>query len=175
MPLVFPPDPLVVKLPHAKARKAFDVAVDRQFCNAADGLHDRYSAHALGDQLLLHIAGALVECALASHLSIPWPHKLNDFDAPDVGPYQARGAKLGARITTSQPHLLLHDADSSDDVFVAGYAESATSVVLSGWCYGREGKQKKYWRERVAGRPCYWVPRHKLNDLRSLPSLKVTQ
>jgi len=40
---------------------------------------------------------------------------------------------------------------------------------IIGWCYGTEGKCKKYWANLGRGKPCFAVPGSRLRPMKTLP------
>ena len=133
----------------------------RQIQNLAKGRQDEYDAPQ--DQgWEFHIQGACGEKAAAKDLGVYWSGNLGDLKADDVGPFQVRTASGHGY------HLLLHkkDQDEKKYILVTG---TAPRFRLVGWCYGKEGKLKKYWWDKSkTKRPAYFVPQTALHPIESL-------
>lgn len=136
------------------------VGIMRQVKNLKDGRQDRYGA-SVEDGWTLHIEGACGEQAVAKHLGMYWSGNLGNLKAADVGSLQVR--------TRSRHNydLLLHrtDADESAWVLVTG---AAPRFSLRGWCFGREGKDEKFWKDPAGGRPAFFVPQSVLRPMSEL-------
>lgn len=122
--------------------------VQRQVENLAKNRTPKYGAGRWLDWQLA-IDGCLGECALAKYLGIFWSGK-GRFAGLDVGRYQVRTSQTG-------PDLLLHPDDQDNHIFwlVVGLNGE---YEIRGWIEARIGKDKKYWRDPVGGRGCYFVP-----------------
>lgn len=107
--------------------------------------------------------GAIGEMAVAKMLGIYWSGAF-EVGALDVGRVEVRTSCLGL----TSGHLLLHRDDSSKKIYV--YVRMGASRVLAvvGWIYGHEGKQRKFWDDKVGGRPCFFVPERVLHPVKSL-------
>jgi hypothetical protein len=162
--------PIRVRLTEKEQREAAQNGHDRQGQSIGAGLKDRYGASP-EDGLGLHLLGALGERAAAKGLGIPWMPTVNTFKKPDVGPYQVRTA------SRHYYDLRLHKRDADDEIFLL-VTEQHGVYILQGWLWGREGKQQRYMKEYVRGRPAYFVPRRDLHrcDLPiTLPNVRWVQ
>lgn len=102
----------------------------------------------------LQIEGAMSEYALAKYLNVHW-EGVGFPDADDVG-------NEDVRVTTHEHGcLILHDRDKDDKKYWLLIGQNG-EYEIKGYIYGRDGKQKKYWAEKVPGRPCYFVPQNEL-------------
>jgi hypothetical protein len=98
----------------------------------------------------LQIEGAMSEYALAKYLNVHW-EGVGFPDADDVG-------NEDVRVTTHESGcLILHDRDKDDKKYWLLIGQNG-EYEIKGYIFGRDGKQKKYWKEKVPGRPCYFVP-----------------
>lgn len=98
----------------------------------------------------LQIEGAMSEYALAKYLNVHW-EGVGFPDADDVG-------NEDVRVTTHENGcLILHDRDKDDKKYWLLIGQNG-EYEIKGYIFGRDGKQKKYWKEKVPGRPCYFVP-----------------
>lgn len=108
------------------------------------------------------IEAAIAEAAVAFVRDMFW--LTGSIGAPDVGDnIQVRSCD------TVTGHLLLHDSDPDKAPFylVTNPDPNGMKRRVIGWLYGWEGKnKKKYWKEKVEGRPCYWVPQEALTRIR---------
>lgn len=105
--------------------------------------------------------GALGEMALAKHLGFYWSGNIGNVKAPDVGPYEVRTAG------EHWHHLLLHPTDKDDRPYVLVTGKDGR-YRLQGWILGRDGKQQRWWKEKVNGRPCFFVPQSALQPIDTL-------
>ena len=89
----------------------------------------------------LQIEGAMSEYALAKYLNVHW-EGVGFPDADDVG-------NEDVRVT---PHengcLILHDRDKDDKKYWLLIGQNG-EYEIKGYIFGRDGKQKKYWQEKV--------------------------
>lgn len=75
----------------------------------------------------------------------------------DVGRIQVRTTKL------REPHLICHDRDPDDAVFVLVSRKAKNHFRVEGWLFGREAKDKQWWGDKFnKKRPAYFVPEHVL-------------
>lgn len=112
------------------------------------------------NDLLIDIHGCAGEIAVAKYFNrywtTPFADKL-DKTAPDVGhtiqvrtnPYYPNG------------HLLMHPSDRDDQWFILVLGTMPT-VKIAGGIWGQDAKQDKWWKEKVKGRACYFVPQSAL-------------
>jgi hypothetical protein len=116
----------------------------------------------------IHVTGAASEIAVAKALNRYWSNPFSD--APELSKTAADvGERIQVRGTKYQNgSLLLHPQDVDDHWFVLVVGELPNLNVVGG-ILGKDGKQQRWWQERVKGRPCYFVPQHALvstEDLR---------
>ena len=102
----------------------------------------------------LQIEGAMSEYALAKYLNVHW-EGVGFPDADDVG-------NEDVRVTSHENGcLILHDRDKDDKKYWLLIGQNG-EYEIKGYIFGRDGKQKKYWQEKVKGRPCYFIPQYDL-------------
>jgi len=116
------------------------------------------------------VTGYLGELALAKCVGIDWPqpHTL-EWDGKKKGDVILSNGRILEARTTEQPnhtHLLGHrdDHDLRYYVLVIPVEGTPFTFDVEGYMIGHEMKNEKYWNERVAGRPCFWVPRNELEE-----------
>ena len=102
----------------------------------------------------MQIEGALSEYALSKYLGIYW-EGVGIIDGDDVGDQDVR--------VTEYDHgsLILHPRDADDKKFWLLTGKNGT-YTIQGHILGKDGKQDKYWKEKVAGRPAFFVPQSDL-------------
>jgi hypothetical protein len=114
------------------------------------------------DAEMLDIRGAVGEAIVAKHLGVYWLG-VGVFRGDDVGSYQVRATGW------SNGALLLHDDDKDDQPYISVYVCEGAGTIL-GWLYGRDGKDKKYWRDPTKkDRWAYFVPTSELRSIAELP------
>lgn len=102
------------------------------------------------------VEGACGEMALAKLLGVFWSGAVGNLDAADVGHLQVR--------TTALPKgsLILHPTDADDEIFILMIG-TAPAFQAVGWCFGREGKQQRFWHDPTGkGRWAFFVPQRLL-------------
>lgn len=154
-----------VFLTRAQLAAADTIARTRQNENIAAGLKDSYGARAAA-ALELHLIGARCEAAFAKYMRLP--HVKGERKDHDVGRYQVRGR------TRTSYDLILHKSDPDDDPFVLVIGPTVWLAHgwlfdIYGWIYGREGKQPQWWGDPAGGRPAFFVPKHVLRPIETLP------
>lgn len=162
--LVPPAEPhaLTVDLDEGDMRHAASVAIERQIYNLfRPGLKNTYQAPP-EQAWAFHIQGALGEKAVARYYGLPWPERIGDYHARDVGGLQVRSTSL------EDGCLIVHDRDKNDDPFIL-VTGSGPRFCLRGWLLGYEAKQPFYMRSGVR-HGAYFVP---IEDLRPMASLEV--
>lgn len=115
-----------------------------------------------GDGWGVHIEGACGEMAWARVSDRYWnPVVKNPYALPgDVGDVQIRASKKDSA------HLLLHESDPDDALFVLVTGE-APHFRIVGEILGREGKRQEWFGDPYGtNRPCFWVPQSALRGSR---------
>ena len=127
--------------------------VMRQVQNVAKGERPAHGAGDLNDWQL-HIEGALGEAAMAKYLNRYWSGK-GIMRGPDVDNFDVR--------TRSQHsyELILHERDPDDRFFWLVTGKNG-KYQIHGGIFGKDGKQREYWKDPAGGRPAYFVPQNKL-------------
>ena len=144
-----------VSLSYAEILQGAMVGVMRQIQNLKAGrTHAHRAAPDKGWQM--HLEGALGEMALAKHLDV-YVGGTGVLRGPDVGDCDVR-TTAGA-----DNRLILHPDDPDDRVFWL-LTGSNGRYEVRGNILGAEGKQQKWWKDPVDGRPAYFVPQGELND-----------
>ena len=124
--------------------------------------------------LQMSIMGAIGELAFAKFLGEFWSGNMSDYKAKDVNGYQIRTTLTWAKNYS----LILHPADSDDDIFVALAVDPSTyrQVEMRGWCRGREGKRDVFWRDDTTiekplrkGGDAFFVKQVALHPMSDLP------
>jgi len=123
---------------------------------------DKYGANSLLNGWQLCNGGVVAEYVVAKRYGLFYNGAIGNFKAKDVGGLQVRS-------TTYQTGcLLLHDEDKDEDIFILVVQRTLKHFCIVGWCYGYEGKIQKNWKEKVKGRPCYFVEQKDLRDMDTL-------
>lgn len=124
-----------------------------------------------GSSIGRDVQGAQAELAASKMLDLPWDGTWLPVSLWDSWKHQGTDVSgLEIRSTTlSIGRLILHKSDKDHAPYLLIIA-NANKFTLSGWCYGADGKQSKYWRENVP-RPCYMVPQGDLKNIESLTEI----
>lgn len=103
------------------------------------------------------VAGAMAELAFAKGTGRYWSPSLDGADAGgDVG-------EIGVRSSAREDAcLILHPGDDPHRYY-ALVTGRAPTLTVRGWLNGWEAQQDRFWREKVAGRPAFFVPQDKLH------------
>ena len=122
-----------------------------------------------GNSLTRDIEGAEGEIAVAVALGLDTPVEstaalsISMWDKWKLTPAATDLPGIDVRCTTyANGRLLLDYKDKADRPYVLVIKQHPNRFTIAGWCYGREGKQRKYWNDHLP-RPCYAVPQ---SDLR---------
>jgi hypothetical protein len=150
----------VVDLEPGEFLHACLVGCTREIDNLRAKRQDRYGAEA-SDGWCKHVQGACGEKVLAKYLGRYWTGSLGNLQARDVAGYQVRAS---ARWDAS---LILHDGDADEHTFVL-VTGSGPRFCLRGWIVGRDGKQRRWWKDPQGGRPGYFVPQSALQLMSKL-------
>jgi hypothetical protein len=130
-------------------------------------LPDHYNFQ--GNPKATHIDGALYEMVWAKWLGYAWGDPYGCYRChPDYGAAEVRGSDWN-----DQASLFVHPGND-DESFYPLITRSPVDLRhyrVRGFLWGHEAKQPEYWREPVAGRPVYQVPRAGINT--NLYALKV--
>ena len=153
-------DKIEIVLTWAEVMIGGTVGIMRQVKNLKDGREDRYGAPK-DKGWTLHIDGACGEQALAKHLKMYWSGNLGNFRAADVGSLQVRTTQY------HNGHLLLHDDDKDDDIFVL-MTGLVPALRIRGWCFAKEGKMDDFKKDPLGGREAYFVPQEILRPMATL-------
>ena len=160
---------MIVHLDEKEMAMAKNVAAMRnesqRNANRADGL-------VKGDSLGRDIQGATSELAVSKGLMLPWDGKFVPMDTwdkwkidgNDVGILEVRSTSL------SYGRLILHHTDKDNSPYLLAILMEDSLVRIVGWIYGKDGKQKKYWRDDVP-RPCFMVPQKDLIGIERLAKM----
>lgn len=151
-------EPTTITLTPAEYVHAAQAGFLRQAANVCRGRRDAHGYS--GDGYDIHVLGAVGEYVVARALGLFWagPGRLA---APDVGTLQVR--------TRSQADydLIVHPRDADDAVFVLVTGQELRYVVR-GWMYGRDAKQRHFWRDPAGNRPAFFVPQACLRRIEEL-------
>lgn len=139
--------------------------VRRQTQNQAKGLKGRNRAPVAGSQAQdMHLIGAAGEMAVAVYLGLESCLYL------DEDPVRGSCDLPGIDVKTRSRHwhdLLIQLDDIPDKIFVLVTIENRKTII-HGWIKGKDGMKKEWIRTFQQGRPCYAVPRSKLNPIEDL-------
>lgn len=151
-----------VKLSGSNMLVAAMIGVQRHVQNTFNGARP---AHGLkpGESVWdLAIDGAVAELAVAKAMDKHWDGALGNYDAADVGQFQVRSTRH------ADGHLIVHDSDDSDAIFILVLSGAAPIYEIAGWKFGGDAKNGKYRVERRPGHPCFWVPQSDLEPFEEL-------
>lgn len=154
-----------VELVPSEVNLCAQVGVMRQVENIAEGRKQNWNKP-IDKDFQDHINGATGEYVLAKVLNIHWTGK-GELRAPDVGPFEVRTTPFHSG------HLILHKTDADDKKFFLVTGRNA-SFRVHGWCFGRDGKQDRFWCDLVKnGRPAFFVPQSMLRPIDEAISVVV--
>lgn len=138
----------------------------RQRVNVSQGKLGRNNGPATGeDALRLHILGAGGEMAVASFLNL----KEYVFQETEAN----RGSSdlpFNIDVKTRSRHYydLICLLDESEEKTLVLVTVQDQEIRLHGWLRAHQAKQKQWRKERVPGRPCYFVPKEYLCSMEEL-------
>lgn len=107
------------------------------------------------------IEAALCEMAVAKATG-KWWHGKGGVDRGDLLGAEVRSTKL------DNGCLILHPDDDDNLPFYLVTGELGRYQVR-GWIMARDGKREEYWREKVKGRPAFFVPQSALHPVEVRP------
>jgi hypothetical protein len=131
---------------------------------------------AVGDSLTIDPLGAFAELALSRVTGLPWwtaIYTLPELERKVRRPHDGRDVgHLEVRATINRTGSLLLKPHDPDHVPFVLAIVLGRIVSFAGWCYARDGKQKKFWRTDVP-KPAFFVGWHALQDMRTLPGVEL--
>ncbi len=161
----------------AERERAIRVGDARQAFHDRRGTPNSYGLQAdHAESLRINRVGALAELCVAGWLGVAdrWVEVTDDYAnlRGDVVP------GLEVRSTRARDvGVTLHPRCHDDRVYVGvwtGAANRDSYVDLLGWCWGRDGKDDRWWPGRYPERPCFRVPRSALLPMGDLPVQQLT-
>ena len=157
-------EPITYHLTPSEMQIASIVGMQRGLSAIEKNTQGRYGREN-GGNFDIDVIGAAGELTLAKFLNRYWNGAFGDYKAADVGSqFQVRASSY----TGPNAGLILHPADNDGQPFVKVIV-TLPKVMLIGWLYGVEGKQQKFWTEKLqAGRPCFLVPHDWLRPMSEL-------
>jgi hypothetical protein len=90
--------------------------------------------------------------------------------------YQEKEARRGSDdlpgidVKTRSKHkydLIVQKNESVDKKFVLVTIENKT-ILLHGWCYGKDAMKEAFWADPARNRPAYFVPKDQLRPIDTL-------
>lgn len=125
------------------------------------GRRDVISEKSWMDGLLVHIYGAIGEIAVAKHLNVYAPLRLNQFSngEPDLPP------DIEVRHRVNDNFDLIIRSDNADDKRYVLTTGTPPTISIRGWIVGSEGKKEEYLRSYGGFRESYFVPQSALNPM----------
>lgn len=151
------------------------VAYQRQRFAEGAGLRSGDRAHS---EIDCHVIGAMGEMAVSRLLGVTWRPNVGELHRPDIEagghPVEVRTRVLGG--TGEDLAFIAKDKPNVGSIFVLAHVRYqsprclAHMVDVIGWCYGREGMRRRYWRDLARYRPhgvCF-VPRRDLHTVEEL-------
>lgn len=154
----------IVKLTNEEIAEANAVAKGRHGVNRGVGRHDH---KVMSNGMDADIQGCLGEMVVSKYLGLPWDGKLKTneewLEWRNVG-HDVSG--LEVRFTKHEKgRLIVHPKDKDRSIFVLVVQSYAGAFDIVGWCFGFEAKKTEYWEDVGRGRPCFYMPRHKMRDV----------
>jgi hypothetical protein len=126
--------------------------------------HGSVSDRNIRERFADSLMGEIGEMATAIALQLPHTRGGPKVEEGDIG----HGIEVRAT-HHKNGHLLVFEKDGNEKPFVLAipdFQQSGISVSMEGWMYGKDAKQKQYWRDSDVG--CYWVPQSDLNPIDNL-------
>lgn len=150
------PTPVTFVFTEEEKRLAMEEGLRRQGVNEAQGLRGRNGGAWQGSKALsIHLLGAAGEMAVASHLG------MKEFLYKETQAKRGSDDLPGIDIKTRSKHaydLIVQKNEDPDKKFVLVTIENKT-VLIHGWCHGRDAMKEEYWADPARGRPAYFVPK----------------
>jgi hypothetical protein len=148
---------MLIKLTPPEIMTASHIAAMRRVQNIKQGTPGKYGAPEKDGAWEVDIWGCFGEMAVAKYFNLYWAGNVGDKKAIDVGgKFQVRTARR------SSDCLLLHPDDDDSLPFVLVIIEALPFADLRGWILAKDGKIAEFWKEKIVGRPCYFVPQSAL-------------
>lgn len=116
------------------------------------------------------IRGAISELVVAETLGLEWNGLKHHFWGQDGVALADIGDDIQVRSTShSNGNLIIHPKDNLQHRYVLVrthnlYNPSHPSIEIVGWTFGKEAKQKKFWKEPQPNRGCYLFPSSQLKS-----------
>lgn len=143
---------------------AFSLAGMRNGQNKNNNAKPRYGASE-NESEAIDIYSCRGEMAVAKYLNLFWSGSLGDYKAVDVG-----GLVEVRTVNKKGRRLIVHPEDRDWAPYVLVDASDAPNMLLIGWMYGADAKNKDYWSDPTGmGRHAFFVPQ---DDLRYMDELK---
>ena len=148
--------PVTFVFTEEEKRLAMEEGLRRQGVNEAQGLRGRNGGAWQGSKALdIHLLGAAGEMAVASHLG------MKEFLYKETQAKRGSDDLPGIDIKTRSKHaydLIVQKNEDPDKKFILVTIENKT-VLIHGWCHGRDAMKEEYWADPARGRPAYFVPK----------------
>lgn len=161
------PTPIEIVLSESEKAEAMAEGMRRQAVNEAKGLRGRNRGPRFGTKALeVHVLGAVGEMAAASFL------KMKHFLYQETEARRGSDDLPGIDVKTRSKHqydLIVQKHEDPEKKFVLVTIADET-ILLHGWCYGKEAMQEQFWADPARGRPAYFVSQ---SALRPMTSLKI--
>lgn len=121
------------------------------------------------DSVALDIQGARAEKAVSKGLGLFWDGAFFKDEVwqrwrvigHDVGKLEVRS------IDEPQLQLIIHESDPDLSPFVSVLVRGQV-CLLRGWCFGKDGKKKAWFKDVGRQRPCFFVPITMLQPMETL-------
>lgn len=116
------------------------------------------------DPLEAQVSGAIAEWAVAKWLGVLWDPSVG-LTWEEVAQVPGDVGKIEVRSTPYPSGCLpLHDYSFDDRAYVLVLSHRAPEYTLAGWLWGREGKDRRFWRADLP-RPCFLAPQGELRSM----------
>lgn len=151
----------VIRLTASEMMLAAQAGIMRTVENVINGAKSAHGADADGIDWTISIEGCIAEWVASRIIDSHWYGK-GQMRGEDVGGYQVRSTAY------ENGCLILHEEDKDDAPYILLIGKAQVWKGAMGWMYGRDGKDKKYWRSDVR-KPAFFVPVKALQPMDTLP------
>lgn len=143
--------------------------------NAENRKVGRRDGKVLKNSIDIDVQGAKSELAVSKALGLKWDGAFLSDELWKIWRNVGHDVQhLEVRSTRHQNgRLILHPDDVDESPFILVLAHADPIFELAGWYLGKDGKKDEWWADVGYGRPCYFVPRNKMNTIDSLLSAPV--
>jgi hypothetical protein len=154
---------VTVELSYAEVMIAGMAGVMRQVSGLRNGVQHRDPGHV--DPMEAYVSGSIAEWAVCKWLDRFWHPTIGIRAAGDV---EGDVGTVEVRSTTrGDGKLIAHDYSFDSRPYLLVLSHEAPRFHIIGWLWGRECKDKSFWRADVP-RPAYFIPQARLRPAETL-------